>query len=234
MATNIFIAFLPLVLLAPVAQTLPSPPPLQQPGCVAELVAFSPCLPYVSAPPNNATNFVAPQCCDTFSSAFESGDGYCFCYILRQPLIFGFPLNKTRVASLSSFCMSKNRSSSLDLLCSSGVPALPPLPSTTDSGRLKPSNSESENREISEAYEGYGIKIKLLLVKKSYENYSTGSDNDSSALIYSPPESAVRSPTPPSSSGEQVIVSSATNQIYKHSTWFLHGMMFFLLNYIHF
>ncbi|XWS13672.1 hypothetical protein CRYUN_Cryun36dG0058400 [Craigia yunnanensis] len=200
MATSIFIAFLNLLLLAMAAQ--PLPPPSQQPGCVVELVAFTPCLPYVSAPPNNATNFVAPQCCNAFSSAFESGEGYCFCYILRQPLIFGFPLNKTRVASLPSFCMAKNGSTSLDSLCSSGVPALPPLSSTTESGRSKPCNS--------------------------------GSDNDSSALIYSPPESDVRSPTPPSSSVDQAIVSSATNQIYKHSTWFLLGMMSFLLNYIHF
>ncbi|OMO80776.1 hypothetical protein CCACVL1_12754 [Corchorus capsularis] len=42
-------------------------------------------------------------CCTAFSSAFETGDGYCFGYILRQPLIFGFPLNQSRVASLSSF-----------------------------------------------------------------------------------------------------------------------------------
>ncbi|XP_007034808.2 PREDICTED: non-specific lipid-transfer protein C6 [Theobroma cacao] len=195
MATTILIAILHLTLLAVAAQPLPPPP--EQPGCVAELVAFSPCLPYVSAPPNNATDIVAPQCCNAWSSAFESGDSYCFCYILRQPLIFGFPLNQSRVASLSSFCKAKNRTS-LYSLCSSGVPALPPLPSTIDSGRLKPSSS--------------------------------GSDNDSSALIYSPPESAGRSPPPPSSSAEPAIVSSATTQIDEQSSWFLLGMMIFLLN----
>lgn len=114
MAANIFI----LLLLGVAAQPLPPAP--QQPGCVEELVAFSPCLPFVSDPPNNATDSVAPQCCDVFNSAFESGDGYCFCYILRQPRIFGFPLNRERVASLSSFCMAKNGVASLDSLCSSG------------------------------------------------------------------------------------------------------------------
>ncbi|KAK5804991.1 non-specific lipid transfer protein GPI-anchored 25 [Gossypium arboreum] len=188
MAANIFI----LLLLGVAAQPLPPAP--QQPGCVEELVAFSPCLPFVSDPPNNATDSVAPQCCDVFNSAFDSGDGYCFCYILRQPRIFGFPLNRERVASLSSFCMAKNSVASLDSLCSSGAPALPPLPSTTDSGILKPFNSRL--------------------------------DNDSTS---SPPESPVKSLTPPSSSVEEAVFSSATNQIYKHIIWFLLGMVIFLL-----
>ncbi|KAK8709619.1 hypothetical protein V6N13_060632 [Hibiscus sabdariffa] len=191
MATNIFLL---LLLGAVAAQPLSQPP--QQAGCVEELVAFSPCLPFVSDPPNNATDSVAPQCCDVLASAFESGDGYCFCYILRQPLIFGFPLNKERVVSLSSFCMAKNGVASLDSLCSSGVPSLPPLPSTTDSGILKPSNSH----------------------------------NDSSDSANLSPETAIRSPTPPSSPVEQVMFSSVTNHIRKHITWFLLGSLMFLLN----
>ncbi|OMO54679.1 Aldo/keto reductase [Corchorus capsularis] len=59
-----------------------------------------------------------PWCCTAFSSAFETGDGYCFRYILRKPLILGFPLNQSRVASLSSFCTVKN-GTSLYSLCSS-------------------------------------------------------------------------------------------------------------------
>ncbi|XP_039051409.1 non-specific lipid transfer protein GPI-anchored 25-like [Hibiscus syriacus] len=161
----------------------------QKAGCVDELVAFSPCLPFVSDPPNNASDSVAPQCRDVFASAFKSGDGYCFCYVLRQPLIFGFPLNKERVASLPSFCMAQNGVSSLDSLCSSDVPSLPPLPSTTDSVTLKPSNSH----------------------------------NDSSDLADLPPEPAVRLPTPPSSSVDQAMFSSATNQVWKQRTWFLLG-----------
>ncbi|KAK3190087.1 hypothetical protein Dsin_029648 [Dipteronia sinensis] len=49
-------------------------PPLQPAGCVDELVAFSPCLSYVSAPPNNVTETAASQCCDAFSSVLDSGD----------------------------------------------------------------------------------------------------------------------------------------------------------------
>ncbi|KAE8657844.1 putative RNA helicase SDE3-like isoform X1 [Hibiscus syriacus] len=135
----------------------------------------------------------AGGCRDVFASAFKSGDGYCFCYVLRQPLIFGFPLNKERVASLPSFCMAQNGVSSLDSLCSSDyaidVPSLPPLPSTTDSVTLKPSNSH----------------------------------NDSSDLADLPPEPAVRLPTPPSSSVDQAMFSSATNQVWKQRTWFLLG-----------
>ncbi|KAE8728157.1 P-loop containing nucleoside triphosphate hydrolases superfamily protein [Hibiscus syriacus] len=193
MATNIFILLLHLLLLGATAQLLPPAP--QQSDCVEDLVAFSPCLPFVSDPPNNATDSVAPQCCDVFASAFESGEGYCFCYILRQPLIFGFPLNKERVASLSSSCVAKNGVTSLDSLCSSVVPSLPPLPSTTDSEISKPSNSH----------------------------------NSQSNSTNSPLEPAVRSPTPPSSPVEQTVFSSATNQIYKHITWFLLGMISFLL-----
>ncbi|OMO80788.1 hypothetical protein CCACVL1_12751 [Corchorus capsularis] len=151
MVTAMLVAFLHLTLLAMAEQPLPPPPPLQQPSCVEELVAFSPCLPYVSASPNNATDFVAPQCCGAFSSAFETGDGYCFCYIFRQPLIFGFPLNQSRVASLSSFCTVKN-GTSLDSLCSSGVTALPPLSATTESGTPKPSNSGSNNDSSASTY----------------------------------------------------------------------------------
>ncbi|XVE81646.1 hypothetical protein DITRI_Ditri15bG0081900 [Diplodiscus trichospermus] len=242
MPANIFIAFLHWVLLAVAAQPLPRPLP-QKSVCVVKLVAFSPCLPYVSAPPNNTTNFVDPKCCNAFSSAFESDDGHCFCYILRLPLIFGFPLNKTRLDSLSSFCMAKNGTASLDSLCSSGEPAPPPLPSTTESGLSKPYNSEAKKGygisikllwkgygiSIKLLWKGYGISIKLLWMQKSYQNYSTGSDNDSSAFTYSSPDSAERSPTPPSSSVEQDIISSATNQIYKNSTWFLLGMMIFVL-----
>ncbi|KAG8484510.1 hypothetical protein CXB51_022866 [Gossypium anomalum] len=228
MAANIFI----LLLLGVAAQPLPPAP--QQPGCVEELVAFSPCLPFVSDPPNNATDSVAPQCCDVFNSAFESGDGYCFCYILRQPRIFGFPLNRERVASLSSFCMAKNGVASLDSLCSSGAPTLPPLPSTTDSGILKPFNSRKSVSSFPYSrllYQLVSVQPANLAFCSSmanpYENYSTGLDNDSTS---SPPESPVKSLSPPSSSVEEAVFSSATNQIYKHIIWFLLGMVIFLLN----
>ncbi|KAJ0034182.1 hypothetical protein Pint_24784 [Pistacia integerrima] len=95
-------------------------------GCSPVLVAFSPCLQYVSAPPNNMAETVPSQCCDAVNSAFNSGHGDCLCEPLRQPLIFGFPLNETRLRSLSSVC---HTSCSLESICSSGSSQtdLPPL-----------------------------------------------------------------------------------------------------------
>ncbi|KAE8669740.1 hypothetical protein F3Y22_tig00112217pilonHSYRG00033 [Hibiscus syriacus] len=56
------------------------PPPLEprQARYVDEMVALSPCLTLVSDPPNNASDTVAPQYFDVFTSAFESDDDYCF------------------------------------------------------------------------------------------------------------------------------------------------------------
>ncbi|KAK7822558.1 hypothetical protein CFP56_036312 [Quercus suber] len=81
----------------------PPPQPLPLPsGCSNELVLFSPCLPYVSSPPNNLSNTASDSCCDAFSTALNSTNGVCLCYLVRQPSILGFPVNDTRVLSLSS------------------------------------------------------------------------------------------------------------------------------------
>ncbi|KAK2980621.1 hypothetical protein RJ640_011429 [Escallonia rubra] len=121
---------LTLVLIA----TNTAPPPLTQTpdGCSDELVAFSPCVPYVSAPPNDLSDSPSPQCC----AAFASGAASCLCYLLRQPMLYGFPVNRTRLVSLSSRCPSKD-GGSLEALCA-GSPTLPPLRSTTG-----PDNSSS-------------------------------------------------------------------------------------------
>ncbi|XP_061986515.1 non-specific lipid transfer protein GPI-anchored 25-like [Populus nigra] len=87
-------------------------------------MSWWPSLP-VSAPPDRVTDTATSQCCDTLSKAFNSGDGNCFCYLIMQPLIFGFPLNESRVIALPSVC-SLSSLVSLDLLCS-GSPALPPF-----------------------------------------------------------------------------------------------------------
>ena len=90
-------------------------------GCAGELIAFSPCLPYVSSPPNNVTASASSQCCAAFSSAFQSADGACVCYLLRQPMILGFPLNATKLLALSSLCTPGNvtsaRHASLESFC---------------------------------------------------------------------------------------------------------------------
>lgn len=99
------------------------PPP--QPGCADELVRFSPCLPYVSSPPNNRSDSAPPKCCDALLSSFESGGALCLCYLIQDPPMLGFPVNETRVLSLSSTCpLSNNGTStksadySLESLCS--------------------------------------------------------------------------------------------------------------------
>ncbi|KAE8022692.1 hypothetical protein FH972_008473 [Carpinus fangiana] len=121
----------------------PSPPPS---SCTEELVLFSPCLPYISSPPNNLSATPSEGCCHAFSSALNSSNnGVCLCYLVQQPSILGFPVNGTRVLSLSSVCTlprdgSSTKKGSLGSLCS-GSPALPPLRSPASSGLTHPSGS---------------------------------------------------------------------------------------------
>ncbi|TXG72088.1 hypothetical protein EZV62_000667 [Acer yangbiense] len=141
-AVFLFLLFTTSTLL-PATSAQPPPP---SPGCVDELVAFSPCLSYVSAPPNNVTETAASQCCEAVSSVLDSGDGNCLCYLFRQPLIFSFPLNQTRVASLSLVC---NTSRSLESICSSAPPSLPPLRNITGPDISKPEGGNTTSPEIS-------------------------------------------------------------------------------------
>ncbi|KAG2375510.1 non-specific lipid transfer protein GPI-anchored 25 [Vigna umbellata] len=92
-------------------------------GCREDLIAFSGCLAYVSYPPNNLTESPSEKCCMAFSRAVES---VCLCYVVGDPLILGFPLNTTRLFSLSSLCPSPF-STSFPSLCPSNSSALPPL-----------------------------------------------------------------------------------------------------------
>ncbi|XP_057443802.1 non-specific lipid transfer protein GPI-anchored 25-like [Lotus japonicus] len=114
MATALFF------LLTVLAVTEAAAPPPSSGGCTDQLMSFSPCLPYVSSPPNNLTETASAACCDAFSSA-TAVDSLCFCHLLRDPVILGFPLNTTRLLSLSSVCSSTTKS-----LCSESL-ALPPL-----------------------------------------------------------------------------------------------------------
>lgn len=125
---------------APAQPSHPSPSP---PDCVRDLVAFSPCLSYVSAPPNNITVIPALECCGVVSSALNS-NGSCLCYLLRQPLIFSFPLNLTRVASLPRLC---NWRDSLDSLCSSGIQCLLKL-QIMKHAKFDPLHFKSSNKSI--------------------------------------------------------------------------------------
>ncbi|WJX54667.1 hypothetical protein P8452_40525 [Trifolium repens] len=110
-----------------VAKAAAAPPPPPPPSsCTDQLILFSPCLSYVSSPPNNLTETPSTKCCDAFSSSFAP-NSLCFCYLLRDDHILGFPLNSTRLLSLSSLCLSPPpTTSSLNLLCAES-PVLPPL-----------------------------------------------------------------------------------------------------------
>ncbi|GER31054.1 lipid-transfer protein [Striga asiatica] len=103
-------------------------------ACSDRLVTFSTCLPYVAAAPNNLTSSPPPSCCNEVSAAFGDGSADCLCYMVRRPDFLGFPLNSTKLMSLTSVCPLKKRNStasfSLEKLCSGPV-ALPPLGSIT-------------------------------------------------------------------------------------------------------
>ncbi|KAL0414507.1 UNVERIFIED_CONTAM: hypothetical protein Sradi_1652400 [Sesamum radiatum] len=120
-----------------------SPPTTASTGCSDELVTFSTCLPYVAVFPNNLTDSPSPLCCDDVAAVFGNGSSVCLCYFLLRPKILGFPLNSTKLLSLTSVCQLKDKSSKADLsigtLCS-GSAALPPLQSITG-----PSNAKSRN-----------------------------------------------------------------------------------------
>ena len=93
-----------------------SPP---APTCSEELVMFSPCIPYVSAPPNNISKTPDALCCSVFSTSVHSTAGKCLCYLLRQPMILGFPLDRSRLLSLSQICTEfKSSDESFESLCS--------------------------------------------------------------------------------------------------------------------
>lgn len=130
------LSLLSLLLLLLLTSTLtaspsPSPSPSQPPtaagptGCSAELVAFSPCLPFVASSPNNISSSPSSDCCTIFSSAFDAGATSCLCYLVRRNTFFGFPLNSTRLFSLSSLCplanAGSNANGSLQSLCSGSI-----------------------------------------------------------------------------------------------------------------
>lgn len=83
--------------------------------CTEALVALSPCLPYVASPPNDLSSSPSTSCCRSFRasasihSSSENRSEICLCVILRNPFVFGFPVNTTRITSLVSLCHLKTR-----------------------------------------------------------------------------------------------------------------------------
>ncbi|XXG67991.1 hypothetical protein AAC387_Pa06g1202 [Persea americana] len=82
--------------------------------CTNVMVALSPCLPYMASAPNNRSSSPSPFCCRPFrasASSRVSGDRSetCLCYLLRNPSLFGFPVDAERIASLVAICHLKSR-----------------------------------------------------------------------------------------------------------------------------
>ncbi|KAI4317866.1 hypothetical protein L6164_025697 [Bauhinia variegata] len=192
------------ILLAEASSPLPPPSPLPHPlsptpSCIDMIVSFSPCLPYASSPPNNRSDTPTENCCKAFFSAFNSGVSVCFCYLLREPMILGFPLNNTRILSLSSVCPPTDGTSAriptLDFLCAAS-PAMPPLHSAAQ-GIASPSNS--------------------------------GSRNAATPPPIISPKSGQRSLAIPTKAAETSMVpsqdSSENKQIYSSKSWLLVGML---------
>ncbi|KAL5712555.1 hypothetical protein ACHQM5_014716 [Ranunculus cassubicifolius] len=127
-----------------IATTITTTTASQQQPCKDELTGISPCLPYISSPPNNLSFSPSSQCCDLYNSSFINGNASCLCYLLRHDSMLGFPLNNTRISSLTTLCSTTTTTTTttisvngtgrnhLDLLCQA-TPVLPPLEASPES-----------------------------------------------------------------------------------------------------
>ncbi|GMH19999.1 hypothetical protein Nepgr_021840 [Nepenthes gracilis] len=116
----------------------PQHPP-ERAGCAVNLLSFSPCLPYVSAPPNYALSSPPSSCCEVYSATIDEGGhaASCLSYLLREPSMLGIPIDVPRLRSLSLICPrnrmhqnSTKRDSSLESGCGSDLKELSPRQST--------------------------------------------------------------------------------------------------------
>ncbi|KAF7022768.1 hypothetical protein CFC21_035428 [Triticum aestivum] len=102
---------------APAASAALSQEPPATP-CAAAIVSFSPCLAHVAvvAPPALPSPAPTSACCAAFLRAVSSGDGEggggegCFCHLLRNPLLLGFPVDAARLGTLLPTCASAKTS----------------------------------------------------------------------------------------------------------------------------
>uniref|UniRef100_A0ACD5VR78 Uncharacterized protein n=1 Tax=Avena sativa TaxID=4498 RepID=A0ACD5VR78_AVESA len=105
------------VLLAPAISAASSQEPPATP-CAAAIVSFSPCLAHVAvvAPPALPASAPTSACCEAFLRAISTGDGEggggegCFCHLVRDPLLLGFPVDAARLGALLPTCASANAS----------------------------------------------------------------------------------------------------------------------------
>ncbi|XP_047983536.1 non-specific lipid transfer protein GPI-anchored 25 [Salvia hispanica] len=125
-----------------------SPMMLPSAACTDELVVLSSCLPFIGASPNNRTEIPPPECCADVSDAFTNGSAICLCYFILEPNILGFPLNSSKLLSLTSLCARNDQNStanfSLQKLCSDSA-TLPPLRSITGTNKPKPPTTAAQS-----------------------------------------------------------------------------------------
>lgn len=82
----------------------PQPQPAEPSECALSLVALSPCLSYITGPPNIPTPAPSVVCCGAFHQTFVTTGPSCICYLVRDPLILGFPVDTGRLVSLFPSC----------------------------------------------------------------------------------------------------------------------------------
>ncbi|KAJ0233062.1 Non-specific lipid transfer protein GPI-anchored 25 [Hirschfeldia incana] len=159
-----------------VAETTQPPSSSSQPAptCSEELVMFSPCIPYVSAPPNNVSDTPEALCCSVFSSSVHSTAGNCLCYLLRDPMTLGFPLDRSRLLSLSQICSEfKSSDESFESLCSpSESPELPPLQSIQFTSPF-----DYGDRDSASSPQSLGLPPETAKIPPSSDQFSPDVDN---------------------------------------------------------
>ncbi|KAF2951094.1 hypothetical protein DAI22_01g237200 [Oryza sativa Japonica Group] len=85
--------------------------------CAAAIVSVAPCLAHVAvvAPPARPAPAPTEACCAAFlrgvSPSGGGGEG-CFCHLLRDPLLLGFPVNTARLGALLPTCAAANANAS--------------------------------------------------------------------------------------------------------------------------
>jgi Probable lipid transfer len=111
------LSLLLLLLAVTVLLTSSLPFPQRSPGelseCALSLVELSPCLPYIAGPPTHPTLAPSVICCGTFYQAIVNAGPSCMCYLMRDPLILGFPIDTGRLVSMVPSCRINNTSSAV-------------------------------------------------------------------------------------------------------------------------
>lgn len=106
-----------LLLATTVMLTSSAPLTLRPPGepseCALSLVSLSPCLSYIAGPPNHAATAPSVICCGTFYQTIITSGPACVCYLVRDPLILGFPIDTGRLVAMFPSCGVNNTATAI-------------------------------------------------------------------------------------------------------------------------